>query len=77
MKNKFYVVFDRHGALRLNKKQLPALYRGEVAVAMTVTIPDSVFKNPIISADINVPEDAILQPTIEVEVDNPDAEPVA
>lgn len=69
MKAKFYVVFDRSGAVRMTKKRAPSMYRDEIAVGFTVNLPDSVFREPVISAEVDVPEDRVLVPeTIEAEV---------
>ena len=71
MKNRFFVVFDANGAVRMTKKYVPSTYRHEVAVGFTVTIPDSVFKTPIINASVEVPEDRIILPeAIEVAVED-------
>lgn len=69
MKAKFYVVFDRTGAQRMTKKYAPSMYREEVAVGITVTIPDSVFREPIINATITVAEDQVILPPIEIEAE--------
>ena len=75
MNTRFYVVFDQSGAQRLTKKYVPSTYRHEVAVGFNVSIPDSVFKTPIINANVEVPEDRVILPdTIDVEVEADEAE---
>lgn len=73
MKDKVYLVADPYGVLRMTKRE-PSLNRGEVAVRVTVTVPDGVFKQPIIGVVVDVPEDRVIEPVAEVVVDAiPDA----
>lgn len=65
MKAKVYLVASRSGVLRMTKNP-PDLFRGELAVALSVTIPDTAFREPILSATMEVPESAVIHPTIEV-----------
>lgn len=66
MKTKVFLIADAWGVVRLTKRE-PALNRGEVAVRLTVTIPDAVFKNPIVDASVEVAEDRVIAPSVEVE----------
>lgn len=69
MKTKFFVVFDQSGPVRMTKKHTPSLYRNEIAVSFSVDLPNSVFRAPVISASVVVPEDKIILPeTIDVEI---------
>lgn len=66
MKDKVFLVADSWGVLKLTKRE-PVLNRGEVAVRLTVTIPDAVFKNPIVDVSVDVPDDRVIEPIAEVE----------
>ena len=68
MKTKFYVVFDNSGAVRMTKKHSPSMYRSEVAVGFTVDIPDTAFRSPTISVNLDIPEDRVMLPEIEATV---------
>jgi hypothetical protein len=52
---------------RLTNKA-PALDSGEVAIRVTVTVPDALFTRPILQASINVPEVAVSKPVIDATV---------
>lgn len=67
MKSKVYIVADRRGVQRMTKNP-PDLFRGELAVALTVNIPDNVFRDPVLSAALDVPESAVIHPEIAISV---------
>lgn len=71
MKTTFFIVFDRTGAQRMTKKHAPSLYRSELAVRFSVTISDNAFRQPIIKAQFEVPEDKVMLPEIEADVADP------
>ena len=48
----------------------PALDADEIAVYVTVNIPDELFQKPSLTARIDVPEDAVSAPVIDTEVTN-------
>lgn len=72
MKTKIYLVADRKGIQRMTK-QPPSLLRSEVAVGLTITIPDNAFRAPTIAVNVDVPEEHVMQPVIVAEVDIPPA----
>lgn len=51
----FWLVFDSAGSLRLTRKE-PAVGRQERAMAMSVTLPRSLFSTPTLKARVTVPE---------------------
>lgn len=54
-----WVVADAQGGLRLVRGQ-PDTARGEVAVSMTFRLPKSLFRKPLLRAEVHVPEMAPL-----------------
>lgn len=67
MKDVCYLVADSVGVVRMTKRA-PVLGRREIGVMVRVTIPDSAFKAPYVQATLNVPEDSVIQPVVEMEV---------
>lgn len=53
----------------------PSLEAGEVAMTVTVKVPDAMFKHPALRATLTIPEDAVSRPQIDAAVvDNIKAE---
>ena len=73
MKDNVYLICDRNGVRRLTKRA-PVLARYEIGVHLRITIPADAFKAPIITADVEVPETATLQPAISVDIVDPPPE---
>jgi len=73
MKDTIFLVTDASGVVRMTKRA-PSLCRNEVAVRLTVTVPDSAYRSLEVSASLDVPEDRVILPEIEVEA-APDLEP--
>lgn len=67
MKDTCYLVLDEYGIQRMTKRQ-GSLKRGEVAVRIAVSIADKCFVEPAISANITIPESAVIVPTVDVAV---------
>lgn len=67
MKDICYLVVTRSGVTRMTKRP-PDLQRSEVAVKLSLTVPDTVFRSPFISADVAVTEQHVIVPKIEVAV---------
>lgn len=61
-----FIVMSEYGIQRMTKR-IGQLNRGEVAVRIRLVMPNSAFSEPAISAVVNVPESAIIQPSVEVE----------
>lgn len=74
MKDVAYLIVTKDGISRLTKRW-PTLARQEVAIQIHVTVPDNVFRSPVLRADFEVPEDRVIQPEIQVEVTSPGVGP--
>lgn len=73
MKDRVYIVANSEGCIRMTKRE-PQLYRGEVAVRLTVMIPDENFKNPILEAAADVAPDQVIHSAVGVDVEDSDYE---
>lgn len=71
MKDTVFLVTDSSGVVRMTKRA-PSLYRNEVAVRLTVQVPDSAYRSLQVSATLDVPEERVILPEIEVDVAEPD-----
>lgn len=75
MKTSFYIAVNARGAARYTKGK-PGMRAGEVAVRITLDIPDEAFRMPFVDANIEVPEGYVIKPDImvwlepELEVEN-------
>lgn len=67
MKTTFYIVLNKRGPVRMTKNS-PSLARDEIAVGLKLTVPENVFRNPTVMAEIEIPERAILVPQVHAEV---------
>lgn len=67
MRDSCYIVLSEYGIERMTKRS-GALKRGEISVRVSLTVPDKCFTDPPIDAEIVVPENAIIRPTVAVEV---------
>jgi hypothetical protein len=75
MKDTAYLIADAFGVLRMTKRA-PSLGRKEVAVKVTITIPDEAFRSALFGATVDVPSDRVIQPDVSVEAE-PIPEPEA
>ena len=69
----FYLVLSAssHGYHKLNARltvRKPSLHRGEVAIELNVSVPDTLFDRPILKASVEVPETAAAQSIITADV---------
>lgn len=62
-----YIVMSEYGIQRMTKRK-PALQGDEVAVKVRLHIPQSAFKEPDFSAELTVPESAVIAPEAHVQV---------
>ena len=67
MKDKVYLVVSGEGVQRMTKRP-PSLYREEVAISISVSVPDAAFRPSMVAVNLDVPEDRVIQPTADVEV---------
>lgn len=70
MKDVCYLIADAHGIVRMTKRA-PSLSRNEIGVMVAVTIPKTAFKAPYLLAVLDVPEESVMQPVIEMVVVDP------
>lgn len=74
MRTNLYLIVNSRGTARVVKRKytyspkLPALKEDEVAVALEVSLPESLFKKPQLQATVNVPEEAVRPNVIDAEV---------
>jgi hypothetical protein len=66
MKTTIYIIATRNGIERMTKRS-PYLGRGEIGVALKITIPDAAFTSPLIRAELDVQDEHVIQPTLTVE----------
>lgn len=85
MKDSCYLIFTKKGVRRIAKgrratwgpRERPALEAGEYAVFVTVIVPDAVFApRTTPEATITVPEVAVIEPRVAVDVQTPPADDV-
>lgn len=69
MDSQFYLVVNHKGATKTVKSK-PDLAWNEVAIKMSITLPDIIFKKPELEAHISVKEKDITQKTITPEIIN-------
>ncbi len=62
MKTIFFLVVNENGSVRTCKNQ-PNLRFDEVSISLSIELPDSLFKKPMLSGVIHVPDDKV-QPTV-------------
>ena len=60
MKQKVWLVCDKRGIRRLIKRN-PRFFRDEVGIALTITIPDSVFNSLTVPLSVEVPESLTVE----------------
>lgn len=70
MEDLCYLVLSEYGIERMTKRQ-GTLKRGEVSVRVSVSIHDKHFAEPTVSARIDVPDSAVIQPQVTVEAEPP------
>lgn len=70
MKSSVYLVFDKLGVREMRKGK-PSLAAGQYAVRVTISVPDRMFARMIPEALVEIPEGAIIEPTVEVQVETP------
>lgn len=69
IKDTCYLVMSEYCIQRMTKRQ-GGLKRGEVAVRVSLVVPESCFAEPDVSATIDVPESAVIRPRVEVRVED-------
>lgn len=62
---KFYLIVSYNGTIEV-RKRLPGMTRSQIAIPMTVLIPEETFDNTTNVVTITVPADQFVRPTAEV-----------
>lgn len=62
-----FIIMSAYGIERMTKRK-GMLKRGEIAVRIRLVVPARCFEQPDVSATIKVPESAVLQPEVAVEL---------
>jgi hypothetical protein len=70
MRASCYLVLDRRGVVRMTKRQ-PELYAGEIAVKVNVSAADAHFRDPYAEASIEIGDDHLIRPEVDVTVVEP------
>lgn len=70
MKDEVFLVLNARGVQRITKRA-PGLSRSEIAVKLSITVPASAFRGPVLSTTLDIPEDRVIQPDISLEVVDP------
>lgn len=74
MKDTIYLVVKSRGVDRMLKTRLPSLRGGELAIKLTVTVDDANFRSPLATASLDVPDSFVIEPDIEVDLEQPETE---
>lgn len=69
MKITFHLIVGANGSTKTVKSK-PRLGHNEIAIAMNLTLPDMLFKKPMLSADVVIPDKAAVPANISAEVAN-------
>jgi hypothetical protein len=67
MKDTFYLIMNAKGVKKLHKR-MPKIERDEIAIALTLTVPDTVFEQYVPQAKLEVPEEAALGSRVNVKI---------
>jgi len=62
-----YLIINARGRCRIAKRH-PSLRDDEIMLSLSLRLPDSLFKKPIIEAKIEIPEDAVTPAALDAEV---------
>lgn len=64
-----FIVMSIYGIERMTKRK-GTLKRGEIAVRVKLIVPERCFDNPDVVAEIDVPESAVIRPSVETSVED-------
>jgi hypothetical protein len=70
-KQTFFLAMSPCGSQRLSAriaKSMPGLKRDEIALALTIELPDALFKKPQLTASVVVPESSVKGPVLDANV---------
>ena len=66
MKDTIYLILNRNRVDRMVKTRMPNLRGGEVAVKLSISIDDKHFRSPLVSAHLDVGDEWVIEPEVEV-----------
>ena len=69
MKISFYLIVNHKGTTRTTKTQ-PGLDYNEISIKLEISLPDTLFKKPQLTANIVIPEDKVRPFEISAETTN-------
>lgn len=67
MKIESYLVVNERGTTKITKNP-PSLNHDEICLQLNLDIPNKLFKKPLLTADIKIPDGAVSSPTINATV---------
>lgn len=67
MKIRGFLTISSRGALRITKNT-PSLYQDEISVKLDINVPDAIFKRPLPTLSIDLPENVVANPDAELAV---------
>lgn len=67
MKTNFWLRVNSRGSINTNKTQ-PKVNADEVAIYMTIDLPDMLFKKPMLQAKVTIPAEVVPKPEINAQV---------
>lgn len=67
MKIRGYLTIGSRGSLRITKNT-PSLYQDEISVKLDINVPDAIFKRPLPTLSIDLPENVVANPDAELAV---------
>lgn len=70
MKDTCYLTLTKRGVKKMTKS-MPKLAGGEVAVKVTVEVPDEHFRDPYVEAFLKLTEEHLTTPQVDVGVEVP------
>lgn len=67
MIERVYLVVNERGSVKVSKRP-PALDWNEISFELKLTIPNEIFKKPLLKAEIEIPKEAVNTPVITAEI---------
>lgn len=67
MRDKLFLVMTKKGVQRMSKRP-PKLAGNERSVEIMVNVDDSIFEYTFMKTELNIKEEDVLEPTLEVQV---------
>lgn len=68
MRIKKYLVINSKGSAKISNRGKPTVKGDEVMMEINFVIPDAIFSKPSLTAEIEIPADAVSRPVIAADV---------